>query len=110
MSLRGEDDTPATTLLAVEPLDELAASYELENWKSGLLSGYFWVCRKAGRMPPPPLSIPELSGALASDDMFGVVRAAEVAAATLFGVPVPATSADTAEWVATIAVGSPVTR
>ena len=97
--LRTGDDLPATTHLAVEPRDELAGTYGLENWKSGLLSGYFWVCRRARRMPPQPISISELSGSLSSDDMEGVVKAAEAIAARLFGVEPPPPSA---EWGVTV--------
>jgi hypothetical protein len=97
--LRAGADRPATTLLAVEPRDELAGTYGLENWKSGVLSGYFWVCRRTRRMPPPLISISELSGSLSSDDMEGVVKAAEAIAAHLFGVEPPPPSA---EWGVTI--------
>ncbi len=90
--LRDGTGLPATTLLTVEPRDELAGTYGLENWKSGLLSGYFWVCRRARRMPPPPISISELSGSLSSEDMEGVVKGAEAVAARLFGVDPPAPS------------------
>jgi hypothetical protein len=93
--LRDGDGLAATTLLAVEPRDELAGTYGLENWKSGLLSGYFWVCRRARRMPPTPISISELSGSLSSADMEGVVKAAEAVAARLFDVEPPPQSA---EW------------
>lgn len=110
LALRGEGDAPTTPLLAVEALDDLAAGYELENWKSGLLSGYFWVCRKAGRIPPPPISISELAGALASGDMHGVVRAAEAAAAELFDVPLPPASVEAAEWAVSVTVDTPVSR
>lgn len=94
--LRAGDGVPTSTLLAVEPQDELSATYGLENWKSGLLSGYFWVCRRARRMPPPPISISELCGSISSDDMEGVVKAAEVVAARLFGIEPPPASP---EWV-----------
>ncbi len=76
----------------MEPLDELAARYDLKNWKSGLLSGYFWVCRRTRRMPPPPITLSELTGALSSEDMEGVVKAAEAASAHLFGVEPPPAS------------------
>lgn len=72
---------------SVEPLDEVSESYTLENWESGLLSGYFFICRRAKRMPPPPILLSELHGALKSDDMDGIVRAAEMASALLFGKP-----------------------
>jgi hypothetical protein len=97
--LREGDGLSATTLLAVEPQDALAGTYGLENWKSGLLSGYFWVCRRARRMPPHPISISELTGSLASDDMEGVVKAAEAVAARLLGVELPPPSP---EWGVTV--------
>lgn len=96
----------AVMTCAVRPRDELSATYLLENWESGLLSGYFFVCRRARRMPPPPLLLSELTGALGSEDMSGVVRAAEAAAARLFGIQLP--SADSSEWVVTVAPLIPV--
>jgi hypothetical protein len=97
--LRDDDALPATTVSAVEPRDELAGTYGLENWKSGLLSGYFWVCRRARRMPPPPILLFELDGSLGSDDMNGVADAAAALAARLFDVDPPPPSA---EWVVNV--------
>jgi hypothetical protein len=71
----------------VERLGDLAAGYDLENWESGLLSGYLFICRRAGRKPPPPLRLFELTGRLGAEDMSGVVAAAELATARLFGYP-----------------------
>lgn len=89
----------------IEPLDELAAEYDLENWESGLLSGYFFACRRSGRLPPPPVRVSELAGALRAEDMGGVVRAAEAAAAYLFGNAYPA---DEREWRAVVTSAVPL--
>lgn len=108
IGLRNGDPALATSF-AVEPRDDLAGTYGLENWKSGLLSGYFFVCRRARQMPPPPIVISELCGSLSSDDMEGVVKAAEAAAAHLFGISPP--GADPSDWHVhvTPAVPSPAT-
>ena len=81
----GELSHAASFAGGIEPRDDLAATYELENWESGLLSGYYFVCRRARRMPPSPLRVSELTGSLAAEDMTGVAHAAAVAAAHLFG-------------------------
>lgn len=75
----------ANFLGAVEPLDELAEEYALENWESGLLSGAIFAGRKGGVLPPY-LLLSELVGRLGSDDMEGVAHATAVGVARLLGV------------------------
>ncbi len=67
----------------IEGTDELAKSYDLEDWESGIQSGFFFIARKANRMPPPPVRIFEVSGRLGGEDMVGLARAAEAGFAAL---------------------------
>jgi hypothetical protein len=112
LAIRGDDGVDGFLTHAVpftcdiKPLDERSAGYDLENWESGLLSGYFYVCRRAGRKPPPRLRVCELSGALGSMDMLGVVRAAELAAARLFGADHDPAAG---EWVVAVTASAAVT-
>lgn len=94
-------------LCGIEPLDELAETYDLENWESGLLSGYFFACRRAGRMPPPPVRVSELVGSLGSADMQGIVAAATLAAFHLFGID-PRSVPSSADWKVECSVPLPV--
>lgn len=114
LSLRDGDDGlghlahAAMMTCAVEPLDERSRTYSLENWESGLLSGYFYICRRAKRMPPPPILLSELQGSLKAEDMEGIVKAAESASAHLFDRPELAPSS--VEWTVAITPLVPVAQ
>lgn len=73
----------------IDGADDLARSYDLENWESAIKSGLFYIARKANRMPPPAVSIFELSGRLAGQDMVGLTRVAEAGLADQLNLNLP---------------------
>jgi len=78
----------------VEGTDELARSYDLENWESAIKSGIIFVARRANRMPPSPVRLREINGRLGAGDIGGIARAAEAGFAELLNIPLPHTPED----------------
>lgn len=69
---------------AVQPLDEAAAGYGMENWLSGVLSGLGYGWRR-WMNPEQGLSLLELTGSLGSGEIEALAIAAGAALATLMG-------------------------
>ncbi|HUY34345.1 MAG TPA: hypothetical protein VMV69_16485 [Pirellulales bacterium] len=75
-------------LCEVDGLDEIAASYCLENWESGVISGATFAFRRL-KQPLKRLLISELRGRLRSQDMDVLALAAMIGVCTLSGGVVP---------------------
>ena len=79
----------------VEGTDDLARSYELENWESAIKSGILFIARKANRIPPSSVRLWAINGRLGAGDIGGIARAAEAGFAELLNIPLPCTQE---EW------------
>ena len=77
---------PSRFECALEGVDEPAASYHLENWESGLLSGALYGLRKAGRSPENTrLVVHKFECRLRSEDMDVLSQLAAQCVAALYG-------------------------
>ncbi len=90
LSLRDDIDVgrflvySAHFLCEIDGLDEIAASYCLENWESGVISGATFAFRRL-KQPLKRLLISELRGRLQSQDMDVLAQAAMIGVSTLSG-------------------------
>jgi hypothetical protein len=84
----------------VDPKDDLAASYTMENWQSGILSGLFYGYRKVGQEQRQQVLLEELRGQLAADGTDALAHAATALLVHLFGQDSSSVALD--GWVLTI--------
>ncbi|HVC95251.1 MAG TPA: hypothetical protein VND64_16265 [Pirellulales bacterium] len=75
-------------LCEIDRLDEIATSYCLENWESGVISGATFAFRRL-KQPLKRLLISELRGRLQSQDMDVLALAAMIGVSALFGGDAP---------------------
>lgn len=64
---------------AIEPADDAARSYTLDNWTSGIISGAQYALRKAHLAFDKGIVLHELAGRLAGNDIQGLSLAATLA-------------------------------
>ena len=82
---------PAGFTCGLQAADDLAATYKLENWESGIVSGLGFALRRTpDRDWGVELSVVE--GTVGSPDMTGLARAATIAAFRLHGLEPPTVS------------------
>ena len=79
----------------IDPMDELAKTYSLDNWESGILSGIHFVLR---RMPSREWGVilSKLEGCLGSDDMTALATGASLAVIELHALT--SIKVPTADW------------
>jgi hypothetical protein len=78
---------PQPFLCRIEGVDELASTYSVENWQTGIMSGAFYAFRLL-KQPRRRILVSELEGKLGSDDMPALALAATVAVTKLLGAEV----------------------
>jgi hypothetical protein len=94
LSLRPKRSGPMVTYRAdfvcnLRPADALAATYELQNWQSGIMSGLGFALRRTADREWG-VEVAALEGDVGSDDMGAIARAATIAAFRLHGQEAPA--------------------
>jgi hypothetical protein len=77
-------DYSAHFLCQIDGLDELASTYTLKNWESGILSGAYFAFRKQ-RKAPIRFLVSELRGRLRAEEMEVLALASTVAVSRLLG-------------------------
>jgi hypothetical protein len=88
---------PARFAIDLEGADELAATYQLENWESGLISGALFGLRTAGGSPGQfRLLVREFSGRLRSQDLDALAHLAAQCVTALCGQRLDVTASP--EW------------
>ena len=83
----------------VEPMNELAVTYTMTNWMSGIISGVAYTSRKL-KLPDTRVYVEQLEGKLGSADMGAIANAAAIAVAMLAGKECPSLEMDgwTGQW------------
>jgi hypothetical protein len=94
LSLRPKRSGPMVTYRAgfvcdLRPADALAATYEVQNWESGIVSGLGFALRRTADRHWG-VEVAALEGDVGSSDIGGIARAATIAAFHLHGQEAPA--------------------
>ena len=92
---------PNLEKVSIQGVDDLASSYTLTNWKSGIVSGAHYAFRTL-QIPRQHLLVSEFSGRLRSTDMDALANASALAIARLAGKDFTGLSAE--QWTVTATV------